>query len=187
MVKIFFVVGAILALLFAGLCHAEDEKRCVDLDAISDEERGRLLNETVHPRLAELYRQYIRYPHEALSSCVEGSVRLKIIVDTKGRIDKIELMEGSGSTMLDESALEQAQQIASILKRKPLVKKGHCLTDDLELIFSVEYEIPPVRRWNCEKSESLPLWKADPVRQGDEFKGMESIQKIKESDVSHVH
>ncbi|MCR6495995.1 energy transducer TonB [Thermomonas sp. S9] len=51
-----------------------------------------------------------RYPQEALRMNIGGSVKVRVTVAPDGRVDRLELAEGSGNRYLDRAALEAVRR-----------------------------------------------------------------------------
>lgn len=49
------------------------------------------------------------YPAEALTAAIEGTVRLNISVDERGRVTHVEVLVSSGNPSLDAAAVQGAQ------------------------------------------------------------------------------
>lgn len=159
-----------LLLLSAAVCQAEELLRCVDLDALSEDDRQAVLNEMVYPRFVSLFNQHTRYPKEAYDNCVEGRVKLEFVIGKKGKISQVEIIERSQSGVLDRAALEQAREIISIVEKNPLVKQGYCLTDELVVNFYVEYDIPYSPLLECHSEDEWIPWRAGPLRSNEDLK-----------------
>lgn len=78
-------------------------------------------NATTHGKAAaylENFRQHVErvanryYPETARTKRITGDVRLMVIIDAQGQVKAIQLLESSGSAILDEAAKQSVRQSA---------------------------------------------------------------------------
>jgi|GEM_PF-2264437 len=142
-----------LLLFFAMEVGADSaSKDCVDLEALGGEARMALLEQTVYPRIQALYTDY---PKAALEACIEGRVLLELIVGTDGRVEEVSIVEGTGQPLLDKGALTQAHKVATSIDKKPLVRAGHCLSEELVLRVPVDYSVASYLHCNMNASGTI--------------------------------
>ncbi|UCD17557.1 MAG: TonB family protein [Candidatus Zixiibacteriota bacterium] len=67
-----------------------------------------------------IYQVTPEYPSDARDSGIEGSVRIKVLVDNDGSVVKVLVGESSGETALDRSALEAVENF----RFKPALQGG---------------------------------------------------------------
>lgn len=74
------------------------------------------------------------YPVDAINSGIEGTVKVRIIFNATGEIDGAELIEKSGSRVLDRSVLSAALKLDNI----PALPAGQ---EQLALVIPVTFKI----------------------------------------------
>src|SRR6266849_6628684 len=87
----------------------------------------------VAPRLLE--RVEARYPEEARLSGLTGTVVVRIVVGTDGRVISAEVVQGAGHGF-DEAALEAARK----LRFEPATREGRPVA--VQLDYEVRFELP---------------------------------------------
>ncbi|MBS0194862.1 MAG: energy transducer TonB [Proteobacteria bacterium] len=60
------------------------------------------------PRLSQ--RVQPQYPRQALRDGVEGSVRVRVMIDEQGNVSDVQVVYGSGSNLLDRAALDAVRE-----------------------------------------------------------------------------
>lgn len=74
------------------------------------------------------------YPTDAIDGGIEGTVKIRIVFNAAGEIDGAELVEKSGSRLLDRSVLKAALKLDNI----PALPAGQ---DQLALVVPVTFKI----------------------------------------------
>lgn len=101
-------------------------------------------NATTHGKAAaylENFRQHVErvanqyYPEIARTKRITGDVRLMVIIDTNGKVKAIQLLESSGSVILDEAAKQSVRQSAPYGKFPEEMKQ----TSELRVIRTWRY------------------------------------------------
>jgi len=64
----------------------------------------------VEVKPAAVYLETQRYPDMARMAGIEGTVVVKVLVDTTGAVARVEMLQSSGNSLLDNAAVEAAQK-----------------------------------------------------------------------------
>ncbi len=58
--------------------------------------------------------RHVFYPQEAIDRGLEGEVKLRLLLDERGRVIEAAVLAGSGHAVLDRAALDAARQIGRV-------------------------------------------------------------------------
>ena len=78
------------------------------------------------------------FPREAVKNNITGSLRLLCVLNDKGAIEEVKILQSSGHSVLDTAALQIIHLAAPFLPFPPEIRKN---TDQLEIIRTWNFEI----------------------------------------------
>lgn len=83
----------------------------------------------------------LRYPENAFANGVSGEVRLRLLINEAGRVDKAMILEAQPEQIFDEAALAAARQ----LRFSPAIREGRVVKSEKNIAIVFDPTSDPVR------------------------------------------
>jgi TonB family protein len=106
-------------------------------DLMEAETSGSMTEETLRQRISALIHQRMRYPPAARRRGIEGTVKLILGIGSDGELWGLRLQESSGSSLLDNAAMELSREIFPL--------RGMRIPSSTELALSIRYMLQDER------------------------------------------
>jgi TonB family protein len=131
---------------------------------------GEFIPAEVEPKM--IHQALPKYPPEAKEDGITGKVRVSVLVDEQGEVHEAKVAESSGSSLLDEAALE----VADDNKYKPGIQSG--LPVKVWVTYPVEFTLVDVDRPSSDGEIEVKSDSDDSLPTPDEFTSAQIMPEV---------